>query len=191
MNIYERNALSMKHSPSTPYPPNTTRRPPLAASAVVQPTLEQDLPCVALPAHAATDLTEALAGLPGIRTTSERQYTYIGVGGFGSPGDFNLRVLLRVLLAINGKWVNDVMFDGATDRHGFPLYLAPVERIEFIPGPDGAQAVRIAWGVAGSCASPTSDRQSSARSRHPQRLTRVAPGRLAQRPAPGRRSRHG
>jgi iron complex outermembrane receptor protein len=79
-------------------------------------------------------LGDALASLPGVHTTYDRQYHYIGARGFGLPGDFNT----RMLVTINGNRVNDVTFDsGPTGRH-FPLDMDLVERIEFIPGPGGA-----------------------------------------------------
>jgi iron complex outermembrane receptor protein len=79
-------------------------------------------------------LIEALASLPGIHSTYDRQYHYLGVRGFGLPGDFNT----RVLLAINGNRVNDVVYDGAQVGREFPLDMSLVERIEYFMGPGGA-----------------------------------------------------
>jgi outer membrane receptor protein involved in Fe transport len=79
-------------------------------------------------------LDEALASLPGIHTTYDRQYNYIGTRGFGLPGDFNT----RVLVTINGNRINDVVYDSATSGRAFPIDLDLIERIEFIPGPGGA-----------------------------------------------------
>lgn len=79
-------------------------------------------------------LDQAMASLPGIYTTYDRQYTYLGTRGFGLPGDLNT----RVLLAIDGNRVNDVVFDFAKFGIGFPLDMDLVERIEFIAGPGGA-----------------------------------------------------
>jgi len=79
-------------------------------------------------------LSEALASLPGIHTTYDRQYTYLGMRGFGLPGDFNTRMLLTV----NGNRVNDVVYDSASFDRLLPLDLDLIERIEFIPGPGGA-----------------------------------------------------
>jgi outer membrane receptor protein involved in Fe transport len=79
-------------------------------------------------------LDEALASLPGIHTTYDRQYNYIGTRGFGLPGDFNT----RVLLTINGNRVNDVVYDSAISGRAFPVDLDLIDRIEFIPGPGGA-----------------------------------------------------
>ncbi len=79
-------------------------------------------------------LAEALASLPGVHTTYDRQYTYLGTRGFGLPGDLTA----RVLIAINGNRVNDPVYDGGPAGREFPLDLDLVERIEFIPGPGGA-----------------------------------------------------
>jgi outer membrane receptor protein involved in Fe transport len=79
-------------------------------------------------------IDEALASLPGIHTTYDRQYGYIGTRGFGLPGDFNT----RLLLTINGNRVNDVVYDAAISGRSFPVDIDLVERIEFIPGPGGA-----------------------------------------------------
>ena len=79
-------------------------------------------------------LGEALASLPGVHTTYDRQYSYLGARGFGLPGDFNT----RVLVTINGNRVNDPLFDQGPNGREFPLDLDLIERIEFIPGPGGA-----------------------------------------------------
>jgi outer membrane receptor protein involved in Fe transport len=79
-------------------------------------------------------LAEALASLPGIHTTYDRQYTYLGTRGFGLPGDFNS----RVQISINGNRLNEPVYDSGAVGREFPLDLDLVERIEFIPGPGGA-----------------------------------------------------
>ncbi len=79
-------------------------------------------------------LTQALASLPGMHATYDRQYDYLGTRGFGLPGDFNT----RLLLAVNGNRINDIVYDSAGLGRNFPVDLDLVERIEFIPGPGGA-----------------------------------------------------
>lgn len=79
-------------------------------------------------------IEEALASLPGIHTTYDRQYGAIGMRGFGLPGDFNTRILVM----IDGNRVNDSLYDSSPSGRTFPLDTALVERIEFIPGPGGA-----------------------------------------------------
>lgn len=79
-------------------------------------------------------LGQALASLPGVHTTYDRQYTYLGTRGFGLPGDYNT----RVLVTINGNRMNDLTFDQGPVGRDFILDMDLVERIEFIPGPGGA-----------------------------------------------------
>ncbi len=79
-------------------------------------------------------LAEALYSLPGVYTTYDRQYSYLGVRGFGLPGDLNTRVLVM----IDGNRVNDPTFDQGPSGPEFPLDMDMVERIEYIPGPGGA-----------------------------------------------------
>ncbi len=79
-------------------------------------------------------LTQALTSLPGIHSSYDRQYEYLGTRGFGLPGDFNT----RLLLAINGNRINDIVYDSAGLGRNFPVDLDLIERIEFIPGPGGA-----------------------------------------------------
>jgi outer membrane receptor protein involved in Fe transport len=79
-------------------------------------------------------LDQALASLPGLHTTYDRQYSYLGARGFGLPGDYNT----RVLVTINGNRTNEVVYDSGPTGRNFPLDLDLIERIEFIPGPGGA-----------------------------------------------------
>jgi outer membrane receptor protein involved in Fe transport len=79
-------------------------------------------------------LDEALASLPGVYTTYDRQYSFLGTRGFGLPGDLNT----RQLVTINGNRVNDSIFDAGPFGRQFPLDIDLIERIEFIPGPGGA-----------------------------------------------------
>ncbi len=76
------------------------------------------------------NLGEALASLPGLHTSYDRSYTYLGVRGFGRPGDFTSRVLLLV----DGQPINDGIYDQAPIGSEFPVDLSLVERIEFVPG---------------------------------------------------------
>ena len=79
-------------------------------------------------------LNDALASLPGMYGTYDRQYQYIGMRGFGLPGDYNTRVLVMV----DGNRVNEPVYDGGPTDTSFPLDMGLVQRIEFIPGPGGA-----------------------------------------------------
>lgn len=75
-------------------------------------------------------LGEALASFRGLSTTYDRSYTYLGVRGFGRPGDYTSRVLLM----IDGHPVNDGVYDQAPIGPEFPLDMELVDRIEFVPG---------------------------------------------------------
>jgi iron complex outermembrane receptor protein len=75
-------------------------------------------------------LGEALGSLRGLHVTYDRSYTYLGVRGFGRPGDFSS----RVLLLIDGVPVNDGVYDQVPVGTEFPLDLSLVERIEYVPG---------------------------------------------------------
>lgn len=75
-------------------------------------------------------LGEALRSVRGVMVASDRVYDYIGVRGFFATGDYNTRVLLLV----DGNRVNDSLYDQAFLGSEFPLDLALVERIEFVPG---------------------------------------------------------
>jgi iron complex outermembrane receptor protein len=79
-------------------------------------------------------LAEALASLPGVHLSYDRQYTYLGTRGFGLPGDLTA----RLLITIDGNRINDPVYDAGVAGRDFPLDMALVERIEFIPGPGGA-----------------------------------------------------
>ena len=79
-------------------------------------------------------LDQALASLPGVYVTYDRQFTYLGVRGFGLPGDYNT----RLLVTIDGNRVNDPVFDSGPSGRELPIDMDLVERIEFIPGPGGA-----------------------------------------------------
>lgn len=79
-------------------------------------------------------LGEALNSLPGMYSTYDRQYSQIGMRGFGLPGDYNT----RILFTINGNRVNDAVYDEGRSGRDFPLDMDLVDHIEFIPGPGGA-----------------------------------------------------
>lgn len=75
-------------------------------------------------------LAQALGALRGVHTSHDRSYTYLGVRGFARPGDYNN----RILLLIDGVPTNDGLYDQAMIGSEFPLDLALVERIEYVPG---------------------------------------------------------
>jgi outer membrane receptor protein involved in Fe transport len=81
-----------------------------------------------------TTLEQALATLPGVYTTEDRQYSYVGVRGLGLPGDYSTRILITV----NGNRLNEPVYDAAPSGYAVPVAMESLERIEFLPGPGGA-----------------------------------------------------
>lgn len=77
------------------------------------------------------NLADALQSQSGVYQSYDRAYTYLGVRGFGRPGDYNSRVLLMV----DGGRRNDVLYDQAMLGNESPVELDWVKRIEFVPGP--------------------------------------------------------
>lgn len=77
------------------------------------------------------NLMDALEGVSGIYGTYNRNYQFIGVRGFGRPGDLNTRVLLLV----DGHRINDNIYEQAYVGNDFPLDIDLVERIEVARGP--------------------------------------------------------
>ncbi len=79
-------------------------------------------------------LMDVLNSVPGFYKTYDRNYGYIGVRGFGRPGDYNS----RILLLIDGHRVNENVgnsFGVVTDFH---LDLDVIKRIEVVRGPGSA-----------------------------------------------------
>lgn len=85
-------------------------------------------------AHGWRTLAEALASLPGLYVTDDRNYTYLGARGFLRPGDYNSRFLLTV----DGVRVNDALYDQAMLGNDGLVDIDLVRRIEFIPGAGSA-----------------------------------------------------
>ena len=76
-------------------------------------------------------LQDVFASVPGFSVSYDKQYSYLGVRGFGRPTDYNNRVLLLV----NGLQINEVVFGAALVETAFGIDLADVERIEIVRGP--------------------------------------------------------
>jgi len=79
-------------------------------------------------------LAEVLESLPGVHLRDDRSYTYTGVRGISRAGDYSS----RLLLLIDGIRVNDPIYDSATAGSEFPLDVALIDRVEFVPGPGSA-----------------------------------------------------
>lgn len=76
-------------------------------------------------------LGEVLGGVRGVFTRYDRTYSYLGVRGLNRPGDYSS----RLLLLIDGVRANDNIYDSVLVGREFPIDVALIERVEFIPGP--------------------------------------------------------
>ncbi len=79
-------------------------------------------------------LAEALNSISGFFLTDDRNYTYLGVRGFGRPSDYTNRVLVQV----NGHTLNESVYGSAPVGTDLGLDLDAVERIEIVKGPGSA-----------------------------------------------------
>lgn len=79
-------------------------------------------------------LADILNSLPGFYVNYDRNYSYLGVRGFGLPGDYNS----RVQLLINGHQVNDNIYSSAAIDRSMSLNLDLIERIEVVRGPSSS-----------------------------------------------------
>src|SRR4051812_19084954 len=79
-------------------------------------------------------LADILRGVRGMIITDDRNFSFVGIRGFGKPGDYNSRILLLV----NGHRVNDNVFGQAEIGSEFGLDPSMFERIEIIRGPASA-----------------------------------------------------
>ncbi len=79
-------------------------------------------------------LADILRGVRGFYVTDDRNYSYIGVRGFSSPGDYSTKVLLLV----NGHRVNDDVYDMAAIGADLGIDVAMFDRVEIIRGPASA-----------------------------------------------------
>ncbi len=112
--------LSMEVSGASKF--STTMADTAAAVTIVRASEIRALGC--------RTLADVLATVRGIMVTTDRSYSYVGIRGFYAPGDYNT----RVLLLIDGNRANDALYDQAYLGSEFPVDLALVDRIEFIPG---------------------------------------------------------
>ena len=115
------------------------RQPVYAASKFAQASADAPVAMTVLTAgdiltYGWRTLAEVLNGARGVLLREDRTYSYIGVRGFGRPGDFSQ----RVLITIDGMRINDAVYDQALPGREFPLEVGLIERVEFIPGPGSA-----------------------------------------------------
>jgi len=76
-------------------------------------------------------LADILRSLKGFFVSYDRNYSYVGVRGFGRQGSYNSRILLLV----DGHRINDNLFDSAMIGTEFVLDMDLIDRVEVIRGP--------------------------------------------------------
>ena len=79
-------------------------------------------------------LNDVLRSMRGVYVVDDRNYGYTGMRGFLLPGDYNS----RVLLLIDGRRINDVVYGYAPVGLDFPLSIDDIARVELIRGPGSA-----------------------------------------------------
>lgn len=84
--------------------------------------------------HAYRNLAQALTTVPGVYSSNDRNYTYLGVRGFNRPGDYGTRILLLT----DGARRNDPLYDQALFGNESPIEIDWVKRLEFVSGPASA-----------------------------------------------------
>ena len=76
-------------------------------------------------------LADILRGVPGFYVTYDRDYTFVGVRGFGRLGDWNS----RVLVLIDGHRINNNVLGQAMLGNEFLVDVDMIERVEIVRGP--------------------------------------------------------
>ena len=79
-------------------------------------------------------LAQVLQSAPGLFTTNDRNYEYVGIRGFNMPGDYNSRLLLLV----DSHRINDPVYDGAAVGTDSPVDVDLIDRVEIIRGPSSS-----------------------------------------------------
>jgi outer membrane receptor for ferrienterochelin and colicins len=76
-------------------------------------------------------LDEVLESMAGIYTSNDRNYSYVGVRGFGRPSDYNN----RIVMLIDGHTTNESIWGSSAFGGEQVINLQSVERIEVLRGP--------------------------------------------------------
>ena len=76
-------------------------------------------------------LADILRSVRSFVITSDRNYSYIGVRGFGRTGDYNSRILVLV----DGHRINDNIYEQALIGEDFIIDVDLIDRVEVIRGP--------------------------------------------------------
>lgn len=84
--------------------------------------------------HGYRTLADILRNVPGFYVTYDRNYSFLGVRGFGRPGDWSSRILL---LLDNHRMNNNVTGEALLGTD-FPLDVDLIERVEIVRGPSSS-----------------------------------------------------
>jgi outer membrane receptor for ferrienterochelin and colicins len=79
-------------------------------------------------------LADILKSVRGFYITNDRNYSYIGVRGFGRPGDYNSRIMVQV----DGHRINEYVYDSVLVGEEFILDVDLIDRVEIIRGPSSS-----------------------------------------------------
>src|SRR3984893_17325777 len=91
--------------------------------------------------HGYRTLADILRNVRGFYVTYDRNYSYLGVRGFGLPGEYNNSIALLA----DGHRLNDNIFDGALIGTEFPVDVDLIDRVEIIRGPNSSLYVASAF----------------------------------------------
>ena len=80
------------------------------------------------------NLADILRSVPGFYVTYDRDYTFVGVRGFGRLGDWNS----RVLVLIDGHRINNNILGQAMLGNEFLVDVDLIERVEIVLGPSSS-----------------------------------------------------
>jgi iron complex outermembrane receptor protein len=86
-------------------------------------------------------LADILRNVRGFYVSNDRNYSYLGVRGYGLPGDYNS----RITLLIDGHRLNDNIFDAALIGTEFPLDVDLIDHVEVIRGPNSSLYIASAF----------------------------------------------
>jgi iron complex outermembrane receptor protein len=79
-------------------------------------------------------LDEVLETVRGFYISSDHNYSYIGIRGFGRPTDYNN----RLLILLNGQALNETYYSAISSGYDLGIAMQAVDRIELVRGPASA-----------------------------------------------------